>query len=114
MKAGTAQKMVCNMLTTGAMARLGYVFGNLMINVRLKNEKLVERGVRILQQATGAEREAIVAALKQAKQSVPAALIMLKTGISAAEAEKRLKLANGNVRHAMVAALPISERRRSR
>ena len=51
MKAGTAQKMILNMLTTGAMTRLGYVYGNLMVNVHLKNEKLAERGVGILEQA---------------------------------------------------------------
>lgn len=114
MKAGTAQKLVCNLLTTGAMARLGYVYGNLMINVHLRNEKLVERGIRILQQASGAGRDDVVKKLKEAKQSVPLALIMLKTGIDADEAEKRLKLANGNVRHAIIAALPITERRESR
>ncbi|MGA8538030.1 MAG: N-acetylmuramic acid 6-phosphate etherase, partial [Terriglobales bacterium] len=53
MKAGTAQKMILNMLTTGAMARLGYVYGNLMVNVGPKNEKLVERGVGILEKAVG-------------------------------------------------------------
>lgn len=114
MKAGTAQKLVCNLLTTGAMARLGYVYGNLMINVHLKNEKLVERGIRILQQATGAERDDVVKTLKDAKESVPVALIMLKAGIDADDAAKRLKLANGNVRSAIIAALPISERRKSR
>ena len=101
MKAGTAQKLVCTMLTTGAMARLGYVFGNLMVNVHLKNEKLVERGLRILQQASGASREEALKALKQARRRAPVALIMLKTGASAAEAEKRLKAAKGNVRRAM-------------
>ena len=49
MKAGTAQKMVLNMLTTGAMARLGYIYGNLMVNVHTKNHKLVERGLGILE-----------------------------------------------------------------
>ena len=58
MKAGTAQKMVLNMLSTGAMARLGYVYSNLMVNVHLKNSKLLERGIRILQQATGLNRGA--------------------------------------------------------
>ena len=113
MKAGTAQKMVCNMLTTGAMARLGRVYGNLMINVHLKNEKLVERGVRILQQATGADRETVVKALKAARNQVPVALIMLKSRVSAAEAAKRLKITNGNVRRAIGAAAP-AERRPSR
>ena len=57
MKAGTAQKMVLNMITTGAMTRLGYVYGNLMVNLRLKNKKLSERGVTILQWAADLDRE---------------------------------------------------------
>ena len=57
-KAGTAQKMVLNMLSTAAMARLGYVYGNLMVNLHLKNSKLMERGVRMLQLATGLDRAA--------------------------------------------------------
>ena len=103
MKAGTAQKMICNLLTTGAMARLGLVYGNLMVNVHLKNEKLLERGIAILRQATGADRKAAMAALKKAKRRVPVALLMLKTGINAAEAERRLRRANRNLRRALQA-----------
>ncbi len=73
MKAGTAQKMVLNMLSTGAMTRLGYVYGNLMVNVHLKNEKLVQRGVSLLQRAAGVGREAAQQALKSAENSVPVA-----------------------------------------
>ncbi|MBI2678765.1 MAG: N-acetylmuramic acid 6-phosphate etherase [Candidatus Koribacter versatilis] len=101
MKAGTAQKMILNMLTTGAMARLGYVFGNLMVNVHLKNEKLMERGIAILQAAAECDRERAVKALKASGKNVPIALIMLKTGAKKAEAEKRLKAAKGNVRRAI-------------
>jgi N-acetylmuramic acid 6-phosphate etherase len=114
MKAGTAQKLICNMITTGAMARLGYVYGNLMVNVHPKNQKLVERAVGILEKATGAARADAAEALKQAGNSVPLALIMLRTGITRSNAEKRLMLANGNVRHAIEGALPLSERRASR
>ena len=114
MKAGTAQKLICNMITTGAMARLGYVYGNLMVNVHPKNEKLVERALGILEKATGAKRDAAALALKESGDNVPVALIMLRTGISKAEAEKRLRLANGNVRHAIEGALPLSERRSGR
>jgi N-acetylmuramic acid 6-phosphate etherase len=114
MKAGTAQKLICNMITTGAMARLGYVYGNLMVNVHPKNEKLVERAIGILEKATGAKRAAVAEALKQAGDNVPLALIMLRTGITKSDAEKRLRLANGNVRHAIEGALPLSERRASR
>ncbi|HET8667590.1 MAG TPA: N-acetylmuramic acid 6-phosphate etherase [Terriglobales bacterium] len=101
LKAGTAQKMVCNMLTTGAMSRLGYVFGNLMVNVHLKNAKLVERGIAILQKATDVDRDSALTALKAASMKVPVALVMLKAGVSKTEALKRLKKSNGRVRAAM-------------
>jgi N-acetylmuramic acid 6-phosphate etherase len=114
MKAGTAQKMVCNMITTGAMARAGYVYGNLMVKVNARNRKLAARAVGILEQAAAVDRERAAAALKQAGNSVPVALIMLKTGISKAEAQRRLELASGNVRHAIESALPVSAERNSR
>jgi N-acetylmuramic acid 6-phosphate etherase len=114
MKAGTAQKMICNMLTTGAMARLGFVYGNLMVNVHLKNEKLVERGIGILQQAAGIQREPAERALKQAGNSVPVALVMLKAGVSESEAKQHLELAGGHVRRAIESAMPLSARRSSR
>ena len=101
MKAGTAQKLVLNMITTGAMSRLGYVYGNLMVNVHLKNQKLVERGITIVQRITNASRDQAVAALDAADQSVPAALVMMHAHVSKAEAQRRLKAAKGNVRKAM-------------
>jgi N-acetylmuramic acid 6-phosphate etherase len=101
MKAGTAQKMVLNMLSTGAMVRRGYVYGNLMVNVHTKNEKLVERAIAILQRATDADREAAERALRDSGMSVPTALVMLKTGLSKAKAAQRLKAAQGNVRAAL-------------
>ena len=61
MKAGTAQKMILNMITTGAMTRLGYVYENLMVNVHMQNSKLVERGIRILMSACNIDRETAVA-----------------------------------------------------
>jgi N-acetylmuramic acid 6-phosphate etherase len=100
MKAGTAQKMVLNMISTGAMTRLGYVYGNLMVNVHLQNDKLLERGIAILQRATQTGRQQAEKVLKSAG-SVPLALIMLKTGASKAEAVRRLKRARGNVRRAL-------------
>lgn len=112
MKAGTAQKLVCNMITTGAMARLGYIYGNLMVNVHPKNDKLVERAIGILEKAAAVDRTAAAAALENSKQSVPLALIMLKAGLSLRDAERHLKLAGGNVRQAIAAALPLTERRR--
>jgi N-acetylmuramic acid 6-phosphate etherase len=104
MKAGTAQKMVLNMLSTGAMTRLGYIYGNLMVNVHLKNKKLVERGIAILQIATGIDHKSVKRALKSAGNSVPVALIMLQAGVDRSEAGRALRTANGNVRQAITAA----------
>lgn len=106
MKAGTAQKMVLNLISTGAMARLGYVYGNLMVNVHTKNKKLVERGVSILQQAAGVPRQRAQRALQAAGMSVPVALVMLKTGLSRAAAQRRLRQARGHVRRAI--GLPMT------
>jgi N-acetylmuramic acid 6-phosphate etherase len=111
MKAGTAQKLICNMITTGAMARLGYVYGNLMVNVHPRNEKLVERAIGILETAAGVDRERAATALNNAGQSVPLALIMLKAGVSKRDAERHLNLAGGNVRQAIAAASPLTARR---
>jgi N-acetylmuramic acid 6-phosphate etherase len=104
MKAGTAQKMVLNMITTGAMTRLGYVYGNLMVNLRLKNKKLSERGVTILQSATDLDREGAREALQQAGNDVPVALIMQKAGVTRQEAIKALKATAGHVRKAIALA----------
>jgi N-acetylmuramic acid 6-phosphate etherase len=101
MKAGTAQKMVLNMLTTGAMARLGYIYGNLMVNVHTRNAKLVERGLGILEKTAGVDRARAMQALKAARNQVAVALVMLKTGLGRADAEKKLKMVKGNVRKAI-------------
>lgn len=104
MKAGTAQKMVLNMLSSGAMTRLGYVYGNLMVNVTPRNSKLAARGVSILQQAAGVSQEIARGALEAAGNSVPVALVMLETEVNRKEAEGALKLAGGHVRRAITAA----------
>jgi len=101
MKAGTAEKMVLNMLSTGAMARLGYVYGNLMANARLKNSKLVERGIRIVQQATGLDRNQSVTALRRSGGSVPVAIVMVKRKVARPRAEHLLKEAKGHIRAAL-------------
>ena len=101
MKAGTAQKMILNMLTTGAMTRLGYVYGNLMVNVSPKNVKLVDRAITILSKAADIDRDVARNALNKSGKNVPLALIMLKTGESLAKAKRRLKAAHGNVRRAI-------------
>jgi N-acetylmuramic acid 6-phosphate etherase len=101
MKAGTAQKMILNMLSTGAMARLGYVFGNHMVHVHTKNEKLLERGLGILRSITGATRTVAMHNLRAAGGSVPVALIAMRAEVTAAEATRLLSRAGGNVRRAL-------------
>jgi N-acetylmuramic acid 6-phosphate etherase len=101
LKAGTAEKMICNMLTTGAMARLGYVYGNLMVQVQTKNAKLVERGIAIVRHVAKVERAVAVATLEEAEGKVPVALVMLSAGVTRAEAVRRLRRAGGNIRMAM-------------
>lgn len=101
LKAGTAEKLICNMLTTGAMVRLGYVYSNLMVNMHLKNKKLVQRGITILESLAHVDRALAVKTLKQAGMSVPIALVMLKSQVSKVEAARRLRKAKGNVRRAI-------------
>jgi N-acetylmuramic acid 6-phosphate etherase len=101
MKAGTAQKMILNMLTTGAMTRLGYVYENLMVNVHMQNSKLVERGIRILMGACKIDRSTAVNTIKSAGRSVPVALVMLKAKVDKPEAVRRLAKSDGNVRLAI-------------
>jgi N-acetylmuramic acid 6-phosphate etherase len=101
LKAGTAQKLICNMLTTGAMAQLGYVYGNLMVNLHLTNEKLVERGTWIVEHLADVDRPTAQAALAASGMSVPIALVMLKAGVGKGEAKKRLRQAKGRVREAL-------------
>jgi N-acetylmuramic acid 6-phosphate etherase len=104
MKAGTAQKMVLNMLSSSAMTRLGYVYGNLMVNVHLKNQKLRQRGITILQQAAQVDPAAADQVLKLAENSLPAALVMLKAEVPRAHAVRALKSSRGNVRQAIALA----------
>jgi N-acetylmuramic acid 6-phosphate etherase len=101
MKAGSAQKMILNMITTGAMTRLGYVYENLMINVHLQNSKLVERGIRVLMSACQIDRATAVETIKCAGRSVPVALVMLKANVDKPEAVRRLAKSDGNVRQAI-------------
>jgi N-acetylmuramic acid 6-phosphate etherase len=104
MKAGSAQKMILNMLSSGAMTRLGYVYGNLMINVHVKNHKLRERGLTILQQAAGINRESADQALQAAANDVPVALVMLQANVNRVQAIRALKSTSGHVRQAINAA----------
>jgi N-acetylmuramic acid 6-phosphate etherase len=101
LKAGTSQKMVLNMLTTAVMARLGHVYENLMIDVVMTNEKVAERALRILAEASGTRVSTAEHALRAAGHNMRVALVMLKLGIGAATAKKRLKMAEGDLRKAL-------------
>ena len=104
MKAGTAEKLVLNMLSTGAMVRVGYVYGNLMVNLHQKNSKLTERAITIVGKALGTGREQAREALQRAGRDVPVAIVMAKAGVSRAHADKFLQAARGHVRRAIAAA----------
>ncbi len=101
MKAGTAQKLVLNMLSTGAFIRMGYVYGNLMVNVQPKNSKLLDRARRIVARAAGVPRKRAAEALDAAGGSVRTAIVMAKAGIAREEAERRLAEAGGRVSRAL-------------
>ena len=101
MKAGTAQKMILNTLSTGAMTRLGYVYGNLMVNLHLKNEKLAERGIGILEKAVRLNRVEAKKLLEAARHSVPVAVVMGNAGVSRSRALTALTGARGHVRKAI-------------
>jgi len=101
LKAGTSQKMVLNMLSTGVMARLGHVYENLMIDMMLTNEKLAERAVRILREASGASVSAAEQALRAGGHDLRVALVILKLRIGAVEAKRRLKAVGGDLRKAI-------------
>jgi N-acetylmuramic acid 6-phosphate etherase len=104
MKAGTAQKMVLNLLSTTAMIRLGRVYENWMVHVALTNQKLKRRGVRILEEATGAAMAEAARVLRSTQHDLPAALVMLETGTSLSKARRHLAASRGNVRQAIRAA----------
>jgi N-acetylmuramic acid 6-phosphate etherase len=100
MRAGTATKLVLNMLSTGVMIRLGYVYGNLMVNVQPSNKKLVERARRIVAQLAGVSYGQ-AAQLLEAGGSVRAAIVMHKRKVTRAEAETILARAKGSLRGAL-------------
>jgi N-acetylmuramic acid 6-phosphate etherase len=106
MKAGTAQKLVLNMLSTASMVRLGRVYENQMICVIATNEKLRRRSAWILEETAGVSASTAAHALRQTRHDLPVALVMLKTGSSAAQASQLLRKSGGNVRQALEAARP--------
>jgi N-acetylmuramic acid 6-phosphate etherase len=96
MKAGTAQKLVLNMISTGTFIRLGYVYGNLMVNVQPKNHKLVERARRIVAQAAQVPYER-AAELLETGGSVRVAIVMARAGVGREAAEQRLAASGGRI-----------------
>lgn len=103
MKAGTAQKLVLNMLTTGAMIKLGKVYGNLMVDVKASNEKLIARAKRITMMATGESEANVEKVLKAANFNVKLSILSIKTGLNITEAEKLLNENKGFVQKAIEA-----------
>ena len=101
MKAGTAQKLVLNMLSTETFIRLGYVYGNLMVNVQPTNHKLIERARRIIAQAAGVESDRAAELLAASGNRVRTAIVMGKSGVSCEEADRRLEAAGGRVTRAI-------------
>src|SRR5262249_7445705 len=103
MKAGTAQKLVLNMLSTMTMIRLGYVTGNRMTNMRARNSKLHARSIRIIRAETGVDDAAAQAAPSAAADALPRAIVMLKTGCSADRATAALQASRGIISKAITA-----------
>src|SRR3954449_9564642 len=101
LKAGTATKMVLNMLTTVSMIKVGKTYGNLMVDVQMGSEKLNDRARRILGVVTGLDYDAADALLKRARWNVKAAIVMEKTGVTLPQAIKRLRKAEDSVREAI-------------
>lgn len=101
MKAGTATKMVLNMLTTGAMVRLGKTYGNLMVDLRASNEKLIGRSLRMLKQITGLSDAAARERLKASDGELKTAIVSERLDIDAASARQRLADAGGCLRGAL-------------
>lgn len=102
MKAGTATKLVLNMVTTTAMIRLGKVYGNMMVDLLMTSKKLEERSKRIVMMATNLSYEEAGAVLAQAGGHVKTALVMALANVSVEEARRRLEQANGFIRGAIV------------
>ena len=98
MKAGTAQKMILNMLTTASMIKIGKVYGNLMVDVEATNAKLVERQISIVMQATDCNRDSAITTLNQCNQHCKTAILMILAGLTAEEATKKLLNNNGFIR----------------
>jgi len=101
LKAGTAQKMVLNMISTTSMILIGKAYENLMVDVHVSNQKLKERAIGIIQKITEVSHDVAAGALEKADNQAKVAIVMIKTGATKQEAEKRLSDAGGYVRRAI-------------
>ena len=97
MKAGTATKMVLNMLSTGAMVKTGKVYGNLMVDLQVTCQKLQDRGERILMETLGVQREEAEGLLDASGGHVKTAIVMKRLGVGAEEARRRLEMVGGSI-----------------
>jgi N-acetylmuramic acid 6-phosphate etherase len=101
LKAGTAQKLVLNMLTTSTMVKLNKTYNNLMVDLKASNKKLWDRSLRIIKTAAGVDEETAELYLKKASMDCKLAIMMIKTGLEAAESEAVLKQCSGNLKEAI-------------
>jgi len=109
MKAGTATKLVLNTITTGAMIRLGKVYGNLMVDLMATSDKLRDRGERIVMECCAVDRARARAVIAQAAGSVKLAIVMARLGVDAEEARRALAAAGGLVRRAIGDPPPVTQ-----
>ena len=109
MKAGTATKLVLNTITTGAMIRLGKVYGNLMVDLMATSDKLRDRGERIVMECCAVDRARARAVIADAAGSVKLAIVMARLGVDAAEARRALAAAGGLVRRAIGDPPPVTQ-----
>ncbi len=101
LKAGTAQKMVLNMLSTGTMIKLGKTFGNLMVDVKASNAKLQERAIRIVAEATGLPRDEAAVALAAAGGETKTAIVAVLASVPASDARALIATSRGSIRAAL-------------
>ena len=108
MKAGTATKLVLNSITTGAMIRLGKTYGNLMVDLRAWNDKLIDRSRRILMETTGLDRHAAGDVITRADGQIKRAIVMARRGVSREEADRLLEAHQGRLRSIVGDPPPVS------
>jgi N-acetylmuramic acid 6-phosphate etherase len=101
LKAGSAQKLVLNMLSTCTMVKLGKTYNNLMVDLKASNIKLKDRSVRIIKSATGVDDATAAAYLESASMNCKLAIMMIKTGLDAGSAEEELNKAEGSLKKAI-------------